>query len=373
VGDPCASCNEENIGEFVDCVKCYNNGPCKECYGVADGTYVPKGKCNLYEDIWSFKECNHNMNNTQDVFHYKAEGSDCTSTNCGNCPFGDNGSILRDGNNEDHGKAKSDTYNIACYTDGQIKPIQPLPEKPRFKLIYLSNGTVCHQCDPKNEEEWKTCVEQDCRQTAGCNPPYVYGLNNDICIYPCQKDGEDAKTKTDNSNDDFRFNFVAGDGRDFCFRKLPTFNGEWQVCDDWCQNHRGDGTEHGNFGNIGGEKEFAREWPSYTLSPQCYSFDNHYDCYRGIMYNGPTPQASDPELPAYMYPKDVDWKPPNVVEGQVMQCWTQTPSTNPVSLPQSHWNSGSLHHPNPEYTPDHFCPGETIAKRVASASQATAE
>jgi hypothetical protein len=35
-----------------------------------------------------------------------------------------------------------------------------------------------------------------CRQTANCHYPYVYGIDNKECIYPCQKDGEDA----DNTN-----------------------------------------------------------------------------------------------------------------------------------------------------------------------------
>jgi hypothetical protein len=350
VGDPCASCNEENIGEFVDCVKCYNNGPCKECSEAPDGTYVPKGKCTLHEDIWSFKECNHNV---QDVFHYKVEGGDCTPTDCGHCPFGDNISILRDTNNEDHGKVKSDTYNIACYTDGQIKPIPIPPEKPRFKSYPAKSqmGTICHQCDPKNEEEWKTCVEQDCRQTARCVPPYVYGVDNNDCIYPCQTDGGDASTRVDNSYSAFEFDFrqLPGYNRGFCFRRLPDSSGK--LCGDSCATP---------------DPEYAKKFSDnyhYNVSSSCNSYDDHNDCFRGIS-NTLTAQTSNPSLPRYMYLRDVPWDPPHVtenrkgpvpVEGQVMQCWTQTPNTNWISFPVT---GPTIHHPQPGYTPDHFCPGE---------------
>jgi len=369
-GEPCSSCTDKNIGSFVNCVKCYNNGPCTEC--VEGVQYVPSEKCHRKnnDNGWAFKKCNDEM-----TYYYKSDsGGDCTApTNCGNCPFGTNNFIDKDDFGW-HG-AKDGEINIACYDDGQIKTLAPKHKDPTYKLITVKHGKICHKCEDGEEGcNLNSCAENNDENS--CDYPYVLNYDKNNCIYPCQIDGQNAREKpNDSDNEEGEKYFTAEkiNGKTYCFRNYPAgiYKG---LCNAWANScYIANGIiSNPVIANITDQ--------NYTHINDCYSYDNQQACFMGIQDQVKIPQNLNPSAddPIYMYPKDIytstkDWqnnvkKPAN--SNMPTQCWSSTQQAD-FSLSAGYLNlndashEGDLryydwydHYPNPSLIADNFCEGE---------------
>jgi hypothetical protein len=363
VGKPCTSCTADNLGSFVDCVKCHGTGstagPCKECSTEPEGTYIQGDNCTRQTNDWTFKKCKDKL---KMFYHYKSDAGDRNCSNCGNCPFGDISTSSSDkiGN---RGIAEGDT-SIACYDDGQLHALPPIPKDPKWKKWVPPSGTgfICRKCLEGDPEYSTLCtLTSSCGEDNGdenCGFPYVLNYDKNDCVHPCQLGGGDARNKG-NNNDSVEpdFDFVRLDAsistRDFCVRKLPYQGG---ICEKWS------GSCNRLSGDVGG---------NFRSDPNCWSFDNEDDCFVPIYNNYEINNNNDPTLPVFVYPKDIDWNTPGGISpegktpgppaiGAIAQCWSVTPNTKNISFPtyKIYEVDDKMNHPLPVFIRDNFCPGE---------------
>ena len=347
-GEPCTVCTADNIGSFVNCVKCHGNGPCTECSAESEGKYIPSDKCTRQTNDWTFEKCKDKM-----FYHYKSDTGDCS--NCGNCPFGDNSTSSSD--SLGHRGLPEGNTNIACYDDGQLKALPPTPKDPRWKKwdAPSGHGFICRKCLDGDPEYYTNCtLTTSCGEDnsdANCGFPYVSNIGHKDCIHPCQSDGQSARIKVDNSESveaDFQFAKLdsAISTRDFCVRKYPE---RLDLCKEGsCDRFPGD------VGN------------NYTGGTDCYTFDDEKDCFLPITDNYTINNNNDPSLPVFVYPKDINWNTPDSgktpgppAKGAIAQCWTVTPHTDSISYANyAAWGSWDFDHPAPVFIQANFCPGE---------------
>ena len=353
-GEPCTVCTADNIGSFVNCVKCHGNGPCTECSAESEGKYIPSDNCTRQTNDWTFETC---KDKDKMFYNYKSDTGDRNCSNCGNCPFGNNSSSFSD-NLGYRGLPEGNT-NIACYDDGQLKALPPTPKDPRWKKwdAPSGHGFICRKCLDGDPEYYTNCtLTSSCGEgnaDANCGFPYVSNYGATDCIHPCQSDGKKAWIKDDNSESvEANFQFakldVAGSTRDFCVRQLPYQGGICEIYGNDCLRLSGD---------VGS---------NYNTGGNCYSFDDNRDCYVPITDTYEIDTYLNPDVPVFVYPRDINWKPPHSggnppAIGAIAQCWSITPdTTNSISFPTYKMleSDQPINHPLPAFIQDNFCPGE---------------
>ena len=344
-----------------------NGMKCSTNAGAGCGKQVQETKTS----DWSFKKCDPTDDNM--IFNYKG---DCTSPSiCGNCPFGDNSSYLTDKLGK-HGQQDTTGFQIGCYDDGEIKTIPPLPKPTTYKKKTVDHGFICQKCED-GDTDYESCdLKTSCNYDNpddNCGFPYVLNNNRDNCIYPCQSDGKNARTKSDNT-DSLTDNFTVekiGD-KTYCFRNYPCGSSKG-LCNAGHECYVDTDFDSNPKGCITSQK--------YTYENNCYSYDNKYACFMPIQdtIKIPINTAPTPDDPIYMYPRDIytstdDWqnngvKPPN--GNSPTQCWSSTPPghfsySSGWIAKHDYGNTSNMlgtydwfdHYPNPAIKADNFCAGE---------------